>query len=171
MVATSCFAPRQVTQQHPQTKYWNLPHPSRSERENRLTMVRVKTLCGHEVRLQEPHVIAFSIKSHRHEPDEDQEVNRGRKFVKGYNNPSWIQSPEPKSTRPGARTGGWRDWAQSKVFCCFEFAFTTYMVMGLGWITHCLQAHKLTALCPKAQGQKTLADKPVLPSAQCCGHY
>lgn len=46
----------------------------------------------------------------------DQEVKRGRKLPKDTRGsiPSCIQSPEPRATRPRARTGGWRAWAQTR---------------------------------------------------------
>ena len=60
-------------------------------------MVRVKTLCGHEVRLQEHHMITFSIKSHRHEPDEDQEELSVLWHWKIARKPSY-QSKQPENS-------------------------------------------------------------------------
>lgn len=135
---------------------------------NSLAMARVKILCGHEVRMEETHMITLNIESHRCELAKDQEVKRGRKVAKGYSNPRWIQSPEPKATRPGARTGGWGAWAQSWVSCCFQFVFTTPHGHG-AWMDNmqppCIQTHKPSAL--RSKGRTTWQIQPDLPSAQC----
>lgn len=114
-------------------------------------MVRAEIPHGHEVRMEETHMVTYNTKSHRHEPPKDQEVKRGRTVAKRYNIPSWIQSPEPKARRA---------WAQPRTSCFFEFAFITLHGHS-AWMDHMQRPST-----PKAKGQNKWQIQPDLPSVQ-----
>lgn len=95
-------------------------------------MAKAEIPYGHEVKVEQTHVVTENTKSHGREPTKDQVVKRGRKGAKdtGGSNPSWIRSSETEAMSPGARTGGQRAWAQSRVPCCFESGFISLHERG-----------------------------------------
>lgn len=129
------------------------PSPfQQKEMKNRLTMAKAENPYSHQVKVEQTHMITENTKSHGCEPAKDQVVKRGRKGAKDHrgSNPSWMQNSETEAMSPGARTGGQRAWARSRVPCCFEFAFSASRDRAVEWITcSSLRPHKLTSCLPR----------------------